>query len=100
MKSSKQNHGDIRQTVLSGEHHLTLLVTEDKTEVIVVSNEHGEQLLELMPPSGFVFSYLTTDHQGKVSVICSTEEYESSGCDWFFCIDIEKKMLFKKGLSY
>lgn len=86
----------------SGEHHcvLTLLVTEDKTEVLVVSNKHEEQLFELMPPSGFVFSYLTTDNQGKVSVICSTEEYESSGSDWFFGIDIEKKRLFKKGLSY
>ncbi|WP_299011523.1 hypothetical protein [uncultured Shewanella sp.] len=99
-KNVEVNTEYVQQGIIDHNNVFALLTFSDKTELLAVYNEHGEQLLELMPPSGFVFSYLTTDHQGKVSVICSTEEYESSGCDWFFDIDIEKKRLCKKGLSY
>lgn len=63
-------------------------------------NLSGELLFSAIPPDGYIVEYLISDDSHGVRVVCSNQSAGGDLLDWYFKIDLSKKIMVKQGRAY
>ncbi|MEN1967629.1 hypothetical protein WMZ97_06060 [Lentibacillus sp. N15] len=75
-----------------------VLAIDEKSNKLVLFKKNGDKILDISPPPGYDFAYVTHHNIGPV-VVCS-KDINHGWEDWNFAIDLNTGELKKHGKAY
>lgn len=91
---------NVKQAVVEKSSGNLYCIQENEPEKLLYIYDKNLNLIEkLLPPTGFSFYYISSNHEG-IGVVCTQNEKKYERDDWFFSYNKKKKSLLRVSPAY